>query len=64
MRGNLALSIITRAISLLLDQFKDAYDCAGPVIINALPYSRQDLMNMNIGDPARCTLRPYNFQTK
>lgn len=63
LRGNLAVSVIASAISFVIGQFKDAYDCHGPVILDVLHYSQGDLRNMPYGQ-SRCTTDEYSYQTQ
>lgn len=62
LRGNLAVSVIAFAIGQVIEQFKDAYQCQGPVMLSSLPYSKATLMNMQYGQ-AVCTTRNYDYQT-
>ncbi|QDS72180.1 hypothetical protein FKW77_004775 [Venturia effusa] len=60
--GNLAVAVITTAIGLVLDKFKDAYDCHGPAVLAVVPYSQADLRSMQYGQP-RCETGQYTFKT-
>jgi hypothetical protein len=63
LRGNLAVTVIASALSFVIDQFKDAYDCHGPVMLNAVPYSKNNLLNMQYDQPY-CTVRTYSYTTQ
>lgn len=62
-RGNLAVSVIATAISLVIDQFKDAYECHGPVMLDPVHYSKEALQSMQINQPY-CDTRTYEYETQ
>lgn len=64
LRGNLAASIMVNALSFALDQFKYAYDCHGPVMLDVLPYNRTYLQTLSVGQRYCYPRKYYNYTTQ
>jgi hypothetical protein len=61
LRGNIFVSAIATAVGYIVRQFEDAYQCDGPVVLDALSFSAQYLWNMERDQPI-CEWRTYSYK--